>query len=171
MGRLRIYATHLAAAVVVPIWGRFLSTYPEVHLELAAGESPIDIVARGFDAGIGPRDRAPADLIAVRVSAPLKFVVVGARAILRAAAAAHAGRSRTPQLRGISAGDERVQMAVRAQPQIAAKRGGWAGDGEHSDLSVPRSTGSASHTRSRRWPSHSYAGTIGARAGGLVAVV
>ena len=35
-----------AAVVMVPIWRRFLSTYPEVHLELAAGELPIDIVAR-----------------------------------------------------------------------------------------------------------------------------
>src|SRR2546430_13242983 len=36
MGRLRIYAVHVAAAAVIaPIWGRFLSTYPEVHLELA----------------------------------------------------------------------------------------------------------------------------------------
>ena len=42
LGRLRIYAIHLAAgAVIAPIWGRFLSTYPEVHLELAVGEAPI----------------------------------------------------------------------------------------------------------------------------------
>jgi DNA-binding transcriptional LysR family regulator len=69
LGRLRIYATHWAAAgVIAPIWGRFLSTYPEVHLELAVGEALIDIVAKGFDAGIGPRDRAPADMIAVRNS-------------------------------------------------------------------------------------------------------
>jgi DNA-binding transcriptional LysR family regulator len=79
MGRLRIYATHLAgAAVVAPIWGRFLSTYPEVHLELGLGEAPIDIVAKGFDAGIGPRDRVPADMIAVRVMGPMKIAVVGA---------------------------------------------------------------------------------------------
>jgi DNA-binding transcriptional LysR family regulator len=79
VGRLRIYAIHLAAsAVIVPIWGRFLSTYPEVHLELAVGEAPIDIVAKGFDAGIGPHDRVPADMIAVRVMGPLKVVVVGA---------------------------------------------------------------------------------------------
>ena len=79
MGRLRIYAIHLAAsAVIAPIWGRFLSTYPEVHLELAVGEAPIDIVAKGFDAGIGPHDRVPADMIAVRVMGPLKVVVVGA---------------------------------------------------------------------------------------------
>src|ERR1700704_2307313 len=38
VGRLRIYATsHLAAAVIVPVWERFLSTYPEVHLELHVG--------------------------------------------------------------------------------------------------------------------------------------
>jgi DNA-binding transcriptional LysR family regulator len=79
LGRLRIYATHWAAAgVIAPIWGRFLSTYPEVHLELALGEAPIDIVAKGFDAGIGPHDRAPADMIAVRVMGPMKVAVVGA---------------------------------------------------------------------------------------------
>ena len=79
MGRLRIYAVHVAgAAVVAPIWKRFLATYPEVHLELAVGEAPIDIVAKGFDAGIGPRDRMPADMIAVRVMEPMKIAVVGA---------------------------------------------------------------------------------------------
>jgi DNA-binding transcriptional LysR family regulator len=78
VGRLRIYASHLASAVVVPIWGRFLSTYTDVHLELAVGEAPIDIVARQFDAGIGPHDRVPADMVAVRVTAPMKVVVVGA---------------------------------------------------------------------------------------------
>jgi DNA-binding transcriptional LysR family regulator len=81
LGRLRIYAIHLAAAAVIaPIWGRFLSMYPEVHLELALGEAPIDIVAKGFDAGIGPRDRVPADMIAVRVMGLMKIAVVGAPA-------------------------------------------------------------------------------------------
>src|SRR6266550_2270243 len=79
MGRLRIYAVQVAgAAVVAPIWGRFLSTYPDVHLELAVGEAPIDIVAKGFDAGIGPSDRVPADMIPVRVMGPMKMAVVGA---------------------------------------------------------------------------------------------
>jgi DNA-binding transcriptional LysR family regulator len=78
VGRLRIYASHLASAVVVPIWGRYLSTFPDVHLELAVGEAPIDIVARQFDAGIGPHDRVPADMVAVRVTAPMKVVLVGA---------------------------------------------------------------------------------------------
>src|ERR1700758_3229112 len=57
-GRLRIYASHTAAAAVItPVWRRFLSTYPEVHLELQTGEAPLDIVAKGVDAGIGTQDR------------------------------------------------------------------------------------------------------------------
>ncbi|MEA2954666.1 MAG: hypothetical protein QOJ58_154, partial [Alphaproteobacteria bacterium] len=73
LGRLRIYAVHVAgAAVIAPIWGRFLSTYPDVHLELAVSEAPIDIVAKGFDAGIAPQNRAAADMIAIRVMGPLK---------------------------------------------------------------------------------------------------
>jgi DNA-binding transcriptional LysR family regulator len=78
-GHLRIYATHMsAAAVVAPVWQRFLSTYPEVHLELQVGEALVDIVAKGFDAGIGLQDRASADMIVVRVMGPLKVAVVGA---------------------------------------------------------------------------------------------
>ena len=79
-GRLRIYATsHLAATtVIVPIWDRFLSTYPEVHLELHVGDEPVDIVAKGFDAGIGTQDRVAADMIAVRVMGPIKVAIVGA---------------------------------------------------------------------------------------------
>src|ERR1700756_1442024 len=44
-GSLRIHATHMAAAAVIaPIWRRFLSTYPEVRIELGVDEARIDIV-------------------------------------------------------------------------------------------------------------------------------
>ena len=79
-GRLRIYATsHMAAtAVIVPIWDRFLSTYPEVQLEVHEGDASIDIVSMGFDAGIGPRDDVAVDMIAARVTGPIKLAFVGA---------------------------------------------------------------------------------------------
>jgi DNA-binding transcriptional LysR family regulator len=78
-GRLRLHVTHLAAAAVIaPIWSRFLAAYPDVHLELGVDEATTDIVARGFDAGIGARDRADADMIAVRVMGPMRVAVVGA---------------------------------------------------------------------------------------------
>jgi DNA-binding transcriptional LysR family regulator len=80
-GRVRIHATQLAAtAVIAPVWARFLSTYPDVHLEVSVDEAAIDIVAKGFDAGIAPRDRVAADMIAVRVMGPMKVAVVGSPA-------------------------------------------------------------------------------------------
>jgi DNA-binding transcriptional LysR family regulator len=82
-GRLRIHATHLAAmTVIAPIWNRFLSTYPEVEIELQVNQGPVDTVAKGFDAGIGSRDRAAADMIVVRVMGPTKLVVVGSPAYI-----------------------------------------------------------------------------------------
>ena len=79
IGRLRLYVTHLAgAAVIAPVWARFLSTFPDVQLEIHTAEAPVDIVAKGFDAGIGPKDWAAADMIAVRVMGPMRVAVVGA---------------------------------------------------------------------------------------------
>jgi DNA-binding transcriptional LysR family regulator len=81
IGRLRLYVTHLAgAAVIAPVWARFLSTFPDVQLEIHADAAPGDIVAKGYDAGIGPKDWAAADMIAVRVVGPMRVAVVGAPA-------------------------------------------------------------------------------------------
>jgi DNA-binding transcriptional LysR family regulator len=79
VGRLRIYATNMAVtAVIAPLWKRFLSAYPEVILEVVVGEPSIDIVAKGFDAGIGPQSRSAMDMISVRVTGALKIAMVGA---------------------------------------------------------------------------------------------
>jgi DNA-binding transcriptional LysR family regulator len=78
-GRLRIHASHLAAgAVIAPMWGRFLSTYPDVHLDLWVETRPLDFVARRFDAGLGPKNWAAADMIAIRLGGATKVAVVGA---------------------------------------------------------------------------------------------
>jgi DNA-binding transcriptional LysR family regulator len=78
---LRLYVTYLAgAAVMAPVWARFLSAFPDVQLEVHADAAPGDIVAKGFDAGIGPKDWAAADMIAVRVMGPMRVAVVGAPA-------------------------------------------------------------------------------------------
>jgi DNA-binding transcriptional LysR family regulator len=78
-GRLRIHASHVAAATLIaPMWERFLSTYPEVHLELWVDQRPLDLVASNFDAGVGPKDWAAADMIALRLARPMKVAVVGA---------------------------------------------------------------------------------------------
>jgi DNA-binding transcriptional LysR family regulator len=79
VGRLRIWASPAAATtVVVPIWQRYLTTYPDVQLEMWADVGRMDIVASGFDAAIGPKAWAASDMIGVRVTGPMKIAVVGA---------------------------------------------------------------------------------------------
>jgi DNA-binding transcriptional LysR family regulator len=78
VGRLRIWASYTAAtSVVMPIWQRYLSTYPEVQLEVWADVGGVDIIASGFDAAIGPKRWAASDMIGVRVAGPIKIAVVG----------------------------------------------------------------------------------------------
>jgi DNA-binding transcriptional LysR family regulator len=79
--RLRLHVSHFAGmAVIAPVWARFLSTFPDVQLEVHADEALVDIVAKGFDAGISSKDLAAADMIAVRVMGPMRVTVVGAPA-------------------------------------------------------------------------------------------
>jgi len=49
--------TPVAATAIASVWQRFLTTYPDVHLEIQTGETPVDIVAKGFDAGLTPYHR------------------------------------------------------------------------------------------------------------------
>ena len=67
---------------MAPIWSRFLAAHPRVKLDLVLGDSPVDIVAQGFDAAITIRDFAAADMIAVKVSEPWKLVVVASPSYL-----------------------------------------------------------------------------------------
>jgi DNA-binding transcriptional LysR family regulator len=80
-GRLRIWAAPLGATLVVtPIWQRYLSTYPEVQLEVWTELGLTDFVASGFDAVIGPKRWAAPDMIKVRVTGPIDVAVVAAPA-------------------------------------------------------------------------------------------
>jgi DNA-binding transcriptional LysR family regulator len=56
-GRRRLYVGHFAGvAVIAPDWGAFLSTFFDVQLDPRAAEALVDNVAKGFDAGISPKD-------------------------------------------------------------------------------------------------------------------
>jgi DNA-binding transcriptional LysR family regulator len=92
--------------VVLPIWQRYLSTYPEVQLEVWSDVGRVDLVASGFDAGIGPADWAPSDMIGVRVTGPIKMAVVGAPTYFAAAAITRAWRPCLAQLHSISSGSK-----------------------------------------------------------------
>ena len=71
---------------------QFLAQYPEISLEISVDSALTDIVAGRFDAGIRPGERLERDMIAVRVSEPLRSVVVAAPSYL-----ARRGKPTTPR--------------------------------------------------------------------------
>jgi len=64
---------------VVP---RFLERYPRVELDLVADGALVDIVERGFDAGIRLAEAVPRDMVAVRIGPDLRFLAVASPAYL-----------------------------------------------------------------------------------------
>ncbi len=77
-GRLAIHIHPMVAQIVMPpVWRKFLAAYPEVQLEISGRDLSVDIVAKGYDAGIAPREFVALDMTVVRVTPPLKLAVVG----------------------------------------------------------------------------------------------
>lgn len=60
-----------------PLISRFCSTYPNIQIEIFIDELRIDIVKNGCDAGIRLGDAVQLDMVAVRLSADMRGVVVG----------------------------------------------------------------------------------------------
>jgi DNA-binding transcriptional LysR family regulator len=61
----------------------FCQAYPEIEVEIAASKELIDLAAEGFDAGIRLGQFIAADMVAVRLTPPFPFVVVGSPDYLR----------------------------------------------------------------------------------------
>jgi len=60
-------------ATAVP---RFVELHPRVELDLVVDGALVDIIERGFDAGVRLMDKVPRDMIAVPIGPPVRFVVV-----------------------------------------------------------------------------------------------
>lgn len=63
--------------ILEPAIARFLQTYPEIQLEIAASEELVDLAAGAFDAGIRLGQLIAPDMVVVRLTAPFPFVIVG----------------------------------------------------------------------------------------------
>ncbi len=74
-----------AELVIKPVMGRFLAAYPEIRLEVVTDDGLVDIVAKGFDAGIRAGQHLAQDMILVPVGPPLRFAVVGSPAYFASA--------------------------------------------------------------------------------------
>jgi DNA-binding transcriptional LysR family regulator len=60
----------------------FCEAYPDIELEIAASAQLVDLAAEGFDAGIRLGQFIAADMVAVRLSPPFRFIVVASPAYL-----------------------------------------------------------------------------------------
>ena len=78
VGRLRINLMRAAVRPMFePILAGFCTAYPDIELEICADDSLVDLTAGGFDAGVRLGESLAADMVAVRLRGPLRFVVVG----------------------------------------------------------------------------------------------
>jgi DNA-binding transcriptional LysR family regulator len=83
-GRLRINVPRPSLALLVNrLLPDFLDMYPDVQLELIGEDRLIDIVEQGFDAGIRLGHVVQQDMVAVWLTPPEQFVVVGSPAFFR----------------------------------------------------------------------------------------
>jgi len=71
-----------ASFVLAPALQRFFAAYPDIQLDISVDITLVDIVASRFDAGIRLSDRIDRDMIAVRISDPIRRVVVAAPSYL-----------------------------------------------------------------------------------------
>lgn len=82
-GILRLNAARISIAMVLqPILAGFLKANPHVQLELTNDEGFVDIVERGFDAGIRLGESVQRDMIAVPLGGPISVAVVASPAYL-----------------------------------------------------------------------------------------
>ena len=83
-GRLRLNVPRPTLPLLVNrLLPDFLDAHPKVELELVGEDRPIDIVEEGFDAGIRFGNFVQIDMVAVWLTPPERFVVVGAPALFR----------------------------------------------------------------------------------------
>jgi len=82
-GLLRLSVPRAVVPILLqPLIASFCQAYPEVAVEIAASEELVDLAAQGFDAGIRLGQFIAADMVAVRLTPPFPFVIVGSPAYL-----------------------------------------------------------------------------------------
>jgi DNA-binding transcriptional LysR family regulator len=82
-GRVRLTVSRLAFGMLVaPVLAEFSRAYPDVRLEVAVDDTSVSIIEQDFDVGLRLGEMIAPDMVAVRVSPPFPFVVVGAPALL-----------------------------------------------------------------------------------------
>jgi len=91
-GLLRLSVPRAVVPILLePLIASFCQAYPDIEVEIAASEELVDLAAEGFDAGIRLGQFIAADMVAVRLTAPFRLVIVGSPSYL-----ARSGRPKRP---------------------------------------------------------------------------
>jgi DNA-binding transcriptional LysR family regulator len=78
-GRIRITTLRDAVYLLIaPKLPAFLREYPDIDVEVVVDDRFVNMVGEGFDAGVRYGGTVPEDMVAVPLSPPLPWVVVGA---------------------------------------------------------------------------------------------
>ena len=91
-GLLRLSVPRSVVPILLePLIASFCEAYPQVEVEIDVSEKLVDLAAQGFDAGIRMGQFIAADMVAVRLTPPFRFIVIGSPAYLN-----RAGRPERP---------------------------------------------------------------------------
>ena len=84
-GLLRLNVPRVALPVVInPILAVLARRHPDLTIEITSDDALADIVAQGFDAGVRLGGMIAQDMVAVRLTAPFRAVMVASPAYLKA---------------------------------------------------------------------------------------
>ena len=77
-GLLRLSVPRAVVPILLePLIASFCQAYPDIEIEVAASAELVDLAAGGFDAGIRLGQFIETDMVAVRLTPPFPFAVVG----------------------------------------------------------------------------------------------
>lgn len=128
-GRIRLNVVGDAVPFLLgPVMPAFVERYPDVQIDISANNQMIDVIERGYDAGIRYGGTIPEDMVARRLSADIRWVVAGAPEYLeRHGTPMHPHDLLDHQCLRIRLGDDRIYH--------------WEfdRDGEHLAIDVPGS--------------------------------
>jgi DNA-binding transcriptional LysR family regulator len=78
VGRVKVSVGHLAVPfVITPVVPTFRTRHPRIEVEIVVEERLVDIVGEGYDAGVRLTESIDRDMVQVRLTDELRFVIVG----------------------------------------------------------------------------------------------
>jgi DNA-binding transcriptional LysR family regulator len=82
-GTLRLNMAAGAARILLPLLLEYLRRYPAMQMDIVTESALVDVMGRGFDAGVRLGEMVPPDMIAVPILPTMRSIVVGAPAYLQ----------------------------------------------------------------------------------------